>query len=322
MNPTESRILTLLFNFFQYPEGLTLSSLKRIMSEFYQNENQDSDRRKLSRDIQELEELGFHIRYYPQKNEQDFVYVLEKDNFIKSLRFSPDELREMSAILLEAYTKSPRLEYYSTAQKIFAGDLGYFPELSEEPKEASEDLGEVAFIVLEALRNRTPIKMKYYKTVPEESYFIEVDPIRILRKGGEDYYLLGLDRASKTKKRFILPKILKAEPLQGDFLYQAKGANRETWEDQIVHAGLFPVHDPKSVVWNCREESLLKVKLFLSGMHFEENGLEIKFNSRNLEGLLPFLWKEPNSLVSIEPVELRELYLSSLKRLSDFYREL
>lgn len=320
INPTESRLLTLLFNFFQFQEGLTLSSLREIMGEFYDNENKDSDRRKLSRDIEELENLGFQIRYYPQKNTKDFVYILETDPLAKSLKFSSDELREISAVLLEAYSQSPRYELYTAAQKIFAGELGIFPELKEEPKDISDELGEVAFSILEALKNRSPLRLKYYKTFPEESYPLEVDPIRLLRKGGEDYYLLAYDRSEKVKKRLILPKILEAEILQGDLLFQKKGAQRETWEDQVVHAGLFPVHEPKSVVWTCRSDALFKAKLFLAGIPYKENGQTLRFESTNLDGLLPFLWKEGSNLEEIQPQELEDLFQKSVHLLLEEYK--
>lgn len=319
MNPTESRLLTLLFNFFQFPEGLTLSGLKDIMGEFYDNENKDSDRRKLSRDIQELESLGFRIRYYPQKHDKDFVYVLETDPWAKSLRFDPNELREISAVLLEAYSQSPRYELYTAAQKIFAGELGFFPELKEEPREISDESGRIAFFVLEALKNRSPLRLKYFKSFPEDSYFIEVDPVRLLRRGGEDYYLLAYDRSEKIKKRLILAKILEAEILEGDFIYQKRGTKAETWEDQIVHAALFPVHEPRAVALGCKTESLVKAKQFLSGIPLTQEGNTIRFECTNLEGLLPFLWKEGNSLEKIEPEELKKKLKDSLLFLAESY---
>lgn len=319
MNPTEVRLLTLLFHFFRFPEGLTLSSLRKIMEGFYDNENKDSDRRKLARDIEELEALGFPVKYYPQKNGKDFVYVLTKDPLSKSLEFGEEELREISALLLKGYSESPRHALYTAAQKIFAGDLDYYPDWKESESEVSEEQGEIAFSVLDALKNKTPLRIRYYKNFPEDSYFREVDPIRLIRKAGFDHYLLAYDREDKEKKRFILAKILGVELLQGDFLYQARGAKRETDEDRIVHAGLFPVHEPKEVVWICRPEGLIKTKLFLSGISYKEEGNRLSFSSTNLEGLLPFLWRWPEAIEEVSPVELQNLYQKSIKQTSDLY---
>ncbi|PJZ64979.1 WYL domain-containing protein [Leptospira wolffii] len=319
MNPTEYRLLTLLFHFFRFPDGLTLSSLRKIMEGFYDNENKDSDRRKLSRDIEELESLGFHIKYYPQKNGKDFVYVLSKDPLSKSLQFSEEELREISALLLKGFSESPKYELYTAARKIFAGDLSYYPELGDSASDSEEEAGETAFAVLDALKNKVPIRIRYYKNFPEDSYLREVDPIRLIRKRGSDHYLLAYDREDKERKRFILPKIQSVEVLQGDFLYQSKGAKRETEEDLIVHAALFPVHGPKEVQWICKEEGLVKTKLFLSGIEYKEEGNRLSFRSTNLEGLLPFLWRWPEAIETISPPELNELYQNSIKQTYKLY---
>ncbi|TGL63430.1 helix-turn-helix transcriptional regulator [Leptospira sarikeiensis] len=319
MNPTEYRLLTLLFNFFRFPEGLTLSSLRKIMEGFYDNENKDSDRRKLSRDIEELGALGFHIKYYPQKNGKDFVYVLTKDPLAKTLQFTEEELREISALLLKGYSDSPKYELYTAARKIFAGDLEYFPELNESSEDAQEEFGEAAFQILEALKNQTPIRIKYYKTFPEDSYMKEADPIRLIRKGGQDHYLLAYDREEKTKKRFVLPKILSVELLQGDLLYQSRGAKKETEEDRVIHAGLFPVHEPKNVEWTCKEEGLVKAKLFLTGIKYTDDKNKLSFQSTNLEGLLPFLWRWPEALETVQPQELQTIFQDSVKQISELY---
>ncbi|MGJ4745299.1 helix-turn-helix transcriptional regulator [Leptospira sp. SA-E8] len=321
MNPTEYRLLTLLFNFFRFPDGITLSSLRKIMEGFYDNENRDSDRRKLSRDIEELGALGFHIKYYPQKNGKDFVYVLVKDPLSKTLEFSEEELREISALLLKGYSEAPKYELYTAARKIFAGDLEYFPEMTENPEENSEELGETAFQILEALKNHTPIRIKYYKTFPEDFYLKEADPIRLIRKGGQDHYLLAYDREEKTKKRFVLPKILSVELLQGDPLYQARGAKKETEEDLIIHAGLFPVHEPKNVEWICKEEGLVKAKLFLTGIKYTETKNKLSFQSTNLEGLLPFLWRWPDAIETVLPEELNSVFRNSIKQISELYEK-
>ncbi len=320
MNPTEYRLLTLLFNFFRFPDGLTLSSLRKIMEGFYDNEVKDSDRRKLSRDIEELESLGFHIKYYPQKNGKDFVYVLTRDPLAKQLEFGEEELREISALLLKGYSESPKYELYTAAQKIFAGDLGFFPDLKENPSDSTEEQGETAFAILDSLKNKSPIRIRYYKTFPEDAYSREVDPIRLIRKGGQDHYLLAYDREEKTKKRFILPKILTVEVLQGDFLYQSKGAKKETEEDRIIHAGLFPIHGSKQIEWVCKEEGLLQAKLFLTGIRYTEEGNILRFESTNLEGLLPFLWKWPYALESIQPPELGKLFQTSVKQIEELYK--
>ncbi|TGK01282.1 WYL domain-containing protein [Leptospira langatensis] len=319
MNPTEYRLLTLLFNFFRFPDGLTLTSLRKIMEGFYDNENKDSDRRKLSRDIEELGALGFPIKYYPQKNGKDYVYVLTKDPLVRTLKFSEEELREISALLLKGYSETPKYELYTASRKIFARDLEYFPELKESPEDPKEEAGEAAFQILDALKNKSPIRIRYYKTFPEDAYWKEADPIRLIRKGGQDHYLLAYDREEKSKKRFILPKILTVEVLQGDLLYQARGAKKETEEDRIVHAALFPVHEAKLVEWVCREEGLVKAKLFLTGLPYEEKENTLRFRSTNLEGLLPFLWRWPDALESLEPVELRTVLQESLKEIGELY---
>ena len=45
-------------------QGLSFVQLRQIMKEYYSNSNLESDQKKLQRDIDELKENGFSIKFY------------------------------------------------------------------------------------------------------------------------------------------------------------------------------------------------------------------------------------------------------------------
>ena len=64
INETEERQLSLLLNLIRSRQGLSFLQIRQIMKEYYSNSNIESDQKKLQRDIDELKENGFSIKFY------------------------------------------------------------------------------------------------------------------------------------------------------------------------------------------------------------------------------------------------------------------
>lgn len=199
---TESRLSALLFNLLGRHSPMSFTKIRSLLPDHYQNlENPDSDRKKLSRDLEELGELGFFVRSTQEG------YVLDRNVANRELRLEKEELRVLAETILRSYQEAPSLELYSLSQKLFEGKLDVYPELEMDLKtqkslsqaegSASEELLKK---LLEALKTKSPVQFLYYKTFPEETYRVEVDPIRLIRKNSEDYYLLAYDRKKKKEE--------------------------------------------------------------------------------------------------------------------------
>lgn len=206
---TESRLSALLFNLLTRHSPMSFTKIRSLLPDHYQNlENPDSDRKKLFRDIEELGELGFLVRSTQEG------YILDRNVSNRELRLDKEELSVLAETILRSYQETPSLELYSLSQKLFEGKLDVYPELETDLK-TQKNLSQVEGNVseellkklLEALKIKSPVQFLYYKTFPEETYKVEADPIRLIRKNSEDYYLLAYDRKKKKEEDLLSLKL-------------------------------------------------------------------------------------------------------------------
>ena len=50
-----------------------------------------------------------------------------------------------------------------------------------------------------AIKNKTPLKIDYFKTNPKESYQREIEPLQIIKRNSEDFYLIVYKKKKKQK---------------------------------------------------------------------------------------------------------------------------
>ncbi|KAA1268289.1 WYL domain-containing protein [Leptospira interrogans] len=320
---TESRLSALLFNLLTRHSPMSFTKIRSLLPDHYQNlENPDSDRKKLSRDIEELGELGFLVRSTQEG------YILDRNVSNRELKLDKEEFSVLAETILRSYQETPSLELYSLSQKLFEGKLDIYPELETDLKtqknlsqveaSASEELLKK---LLEALKIKSPIQFLYYKTFPEETYKVEADPIRLIRKNSEDYYLLAYDRKKKERRRFIIPKITKVETIAENPLYQPQGQKRENSQDWVLHPILFQVHEPIEVELICDPEFSYKVRNSISEIPYEEFSRDsFRFKVTNQEGLFPLLIEARDSIQKILPESVAINFRKNVEQMAIYYR--
>lgn len=322
---TESRLSALLFNLLGHHSPLSFTKIRSLLPDHYQNlENPDSDRKKLSRDVEELGELGFLVRSTQEG------YVLDRNVSNRELKLEKEELQALAETILKSYQESPSLELYSLSQKLFEGKLDVYPELEMDLKTqktlsqaATSESEELLKKLLESLKTKSPVQFLYYKTFPEETYRVEVDPIRLIRKNSEDYYLLAYDRKKKERRRFIIPKMSRVETIAENSLYQPQGQKRENSQDWVLHPTLFQVHDPIEVELVCDPEFSYKVRNSISEIPYEEFSRDsFRFKITNQEGLFPLLFEARDSIRKILPESLALAFRKNVEEILSNYRTL
>ena len=278
INETEERQLSLLLNLIRSRQGLSFVQIRQIMKEFYSNSNIESDQKKLQRDIEELKENGFAIKFYKVAHESMEYNVYRMDESQRDARIvmSDEELRKFSFLILKK---------------------------SEE--NASNDLF--------TIKNKTPLKIEYFKTNPKESYFREIEPLQIIKRNSEDFYLIVYDREKKQKRRFLIPKILKISDLSGEFLFTGKIEKN----DLNYHALNFAIHESESLEITCNSESAWKLEKFLHPHPFKKVGNIFLLSTNNRSALFNFILRENDCIEKINSESfLKEFkaFLSKIKK--------
>jgi predicted DNA-binding transcriptional regulator YafY len=317
INSTEERILILLLNLVKYPKGLTLDSIKKLMSNYYNNPNEESDQKKITRDISSLEDLGFNIRfliddYLGNTN----VYRLEFDELEKKLQFGDDELETLSVLLLDAIKNDPSVELITLSQKIFKNNIQFFPNFTQsnfqEPE--NQQIETIFFSILEAVKNQSPLKIYYNKTnIDSKLEEREIEPFLIIKRNQLDYYLLAYDRKKKANRRFIIPKIKRIIEIGGEFIKQHSPSEK----DLNYHPLAYSIHDPIEVSFECEPNLVYKLKNFLYPHPFIENQQIITTTITYNEPIFNFIIKENDVVLKVYPeifLKSFEIYLHSYQK--------
>lgn len=303
INETEERQFVLLLNLMRNRSGLSFRQLKNIMKDYYSNENSESDQKKLQRDIEELKEQGYTIKFFKTAfdSAESNVYKLEeskKQNFIK---FSEDELRTLSFTILKNYEENPSYHLFTASQKIFSHNLQYFPEITEKNNKPDRDnsgVSEILYKIMTAIKNRSPIKIEYYKNNPDEVSVREIEPLQIIKRNAEDFYLIVFDRIKKEKRRFLIPKIKKVTDMNGEFIFNGK----ITDEDLNYHPLNFKVHEEETLTITCNPDGIDKLEKFLYPHAYSKENNRIILKTTNRSGLFGFIFKENDVVTAVDSV--------------------
>lgn len=324
INDKERRTLDLLFNLLRYQNGLSFDKIRRLMPSHYNNPNPESDQRKLRRDIDLLSKEGFSIKFYADNfaGERN-IYKLLQSPLNEKIKFTSKELETLSILLSREMKYNYSDELLFACQKIFHKNLEFFPDLREikmEPviEEEIEKEKEIFFSLLQAVRDKKPIKIMYYKELPEDKEERELDPLLIIRRNSLDFYLIAYDRIKNAKRRFIIPKILRITEMEGDFL---RSEYPITSEDYNYHSLAFNVHPQEELILTCDPNFMWKLKNYLNPHPYTEVRNTITLTTTNRKALFSFMLRECDVIQSINSKSFLEEYRAFLDGMKRVYSQ-
>ncbi|MCB1178237.1 MAG: WYL domain-containing protein [Leptospiraceae bacterium] len=319
INETEARQLALVLNLLKYKSGLNFQKIRSLMPEYYSNENKESDQKKIHRDIEELKNLGFSVNFHKVADSGDLnIYRISIPIEEKKIQFQKEELSLLSMLILEKFDENFSPELFSACQKIFHQNMDLFPfkEIKQVKNPNQSDAGsEVFFSIVKAIKNRTPLKIQYFRTIPSEKEEKEIDPIHIIKRNSNDFYLIAFDRKKGEKRRYLIPKILKVSDLGGDFLRDYK----INPEDLNYHALNFKVHEPVELELIINESLVWKLENFLYPHPFTREKDRVVLNTTNQTALFSFLWKENEVILKVNSSDFRIKLENFFKELENHY---
>lgn len=314
MNETEVRLFALLFNLLREPKGISFQKFRNIMPRFYKNEDIESDRKKLYRDLNQLKSLGFNIKVaqFGYQSEDYFPYYLEKESIDRTLKFTKEELEYLSRVL---FATEPSQEGISLSQKLFSHHLDLIPKFAKQPKENIE-LGDTPDSshtekILQAIKDKRALTIQYGFEEKERT----IEPYRLVRKNTTDFYLLAYDREKKSLRRFILPKITVKKESKEEFQSNLK----ITKEDLNFHPLLLSKHPEIEIPIQIHPEYEDRWKLFLEGANFEKVENEYRVKTTNQNALFQFFVLSPEALV-VTSEDWKKTFQSYTKHWEDLYQ--
>ncbi len=319
----ERRTLELFFNLLKYSNGISFDKIRRLMPEHYSNENIESDQKKLRRDIDLLESQGMTIKFYADNfSGEKNIYKLIQSPLGKDIKFTDKELISLSVLVANEMDLNYSEDLRTASQKIFNKNIQYYPKLkkhtdSEPSLDEKSEENQIFLSLLKAVKDKKPIKILYYKDIPEDRKERIIDPLLILKRNSTDFYLLGYDHEKKSMRRFIIPKILKITEIEGDPI---KNSSYVTKEDLNHHSLAFKIHDPVEITFICDPGSIWKLLNFLNPHPFELNGSSITLTTTHLSAIYPFVIKENDVILSTNSSLFQQGLIDYINELKDLYK--
>ncbi|PJZ46606.1 helix-turn-helix transcriptional regulator [Leptospira brenneri] len=313
MNETEVRLFALLFNLLREPKGISFQRFRNIMPRFYKNEDIESDRKKLYRDLGQLKSLGFNIKVaqFGYQSEDHFPYYLEKESIDRSLKFNKEELEYLSQVL---FASDPSPEGISLSQKLFSHHLDLIPKFAKQPKEnQGEETSDTSNTekILQAIKDKRALTIQYGYETNERM----IEPYRLVRKNTTDFYLIAYDRGKKSLRRFILPKITVKKESKEEFQSNIK----ITKEDLNFHPLLLSQHEELEFTFQIHPDYEDRWKLFLDGAVFQKIENEYRVKTTNQNALFQFFVISPEALISSSEI-WKESFQSYTKQWESLYQ--
>ena len=318
INNTENRQLTLLMTLFKSRIGMNFKQIKSQMPQFYNNEKIESDQKKLYRDILDLRENGFPVHFYKTtSNLESNIYRFDRNKLQTNISLTDVELRKLSTLIMRKYSEYQSPVLFSSMQKIFSKNLEYFPENLIKPitvKVEKNKNEEVLFSIMNAIKNKTPLKIEYKKNRNSVS-IKDIDPLLLIKRESLDTYLIAYDRKEKLKKRYIIQKISNISELNEEFIFVGKIVE----EDKNYHSLNFPVHQPIEINLRIESDFFWKLERFLYPHPFSKKGNEYTFYTKNKTALFPFLLKCIDLNIELEPSILKEEFKNYIQEIIEVY---
>ncbi|TGL55956.1 WYL domain-containing protein [Leptospira kemamanensis] len=314
MNETEVRLFSLLFNLLREPKGISFQKFRIIMPRFYKNEDIESDRKKLYRDLNQLKSLGFNIKVaqYGYQSEDFFPYYIEKESIDRSLKFSKEELEYLSKSL---YAAELTKELVSLSQKLFSFHLDLIPNGSKQTLKSESDENSVDTSntekILQAIKDKRAITIVYGYDEKERT----IEPYRLVRKHTTDFYVLAYDRGKKSLRRFILPKITVKKETKEEFFSNLKITN----EDLNFHPLSLKTHPEMEILFQIHPEYEDRWRSFLEGARYEIVDHQYKVFTTNQNALFQFFVILPEALVESSST-WKEKFANHLQEWENLYQ--
>jgi predicted DNA-binding transcriptional regulator YafY len=318
----ERRTLELFFNLLKYSNGISFDKIRRLMPEHYSNENIESDQRKLRRDIDVLESQGMTIKFYADNfSGEKNIYKLIQSPLGKDIKFTDKELVSLSVLVAKEMDLNYSEDLWTASQKIFNKNIQYYPKLKKYTESETSILeisqeNRIFLSLLKAVKDKKPIKILYYKDSIEDKKERIIDPLLILKRNSTDFYLLGYDHEKKSKRRFIIPKILKISEVEGDPI---KNSSYVTKEDLNHHSLAFKIHEPIEISFICEPSSIWKLFNYLNPHPFEVKGNTITLTTTHLSAIYPFVIKENDVIISTNSSEFQQGLIHYIHELKNLY---
>jgi predicted DNA-binding transcriptional regulator YafY len=315
MNETEIRLFALLFNLLQNQKGISFQKFRKIMPRYYHNEDIDSDRKKLYRDLNQLKSMGFNIKVanFGFQSEDHYPYYLEKETLDQLLKFTKQELEYLS-LLLCSETNIENEVLLSLSQKLFSKNIELYPKgikihkrKHTEPIEGDSELSKI----IQALKDKRALVIQYGRDKQDRV----IEPYRLIRKNSEDFYLLAYDRLRKDLRRFILPRIVVKKELREDFLSQKKIKA----EDLNFHPLAFKVGEAENFILKLSPLYTDTFIHFLADFPHSQTENNFSLQTQNREALFSFFLKHPSALGENTSPSFKESFKAYLQNLLEHY---
>ncbi len=315
MNETEIRLFALLFNLMQESRGISFQRFRKIMPRYYHNDDIDSDRKKLYRDLNQLKSMGFNIKVanFGYQSEDHYPYYLEKETLDQILKFSKQELEYLS-LLLCSETNFENEVLLSLSQKLFSKNLDLYPKGIKIHRQKNQDFRETESDltkIIQALKDKRALIIQYGRDKKDR----HIEPYRLIRKNSEDFYLLAFDRTKNALRRFILPRIFVKKELREDFVSKKKITN----EDLNFHPLAFFKDTPRKITLEISPLFIDSFLNFLQGYEYEISENRISLTTANIEALFPFFLKSPNALHPHSSADFKMEFQKYLHSLNEIY---
>lgn len=315
INETESRLITLLLTLLKHPSGLPYKTIRLFMKNYYNNENIDSDQKKLHRDMEELVSLGFPAVYQRESNTYHVQFRSEE----LKLKFSAEELKTISsAIINQIPEENITRDVISLSQKIFGNNWNLYPNWTQEiPQKESvnTELDNSIETLLFCLKTKVPIKITYERKYgkPESK---ELDPIQLIKKNSNDFYLYAYDRVKEDCRNFLIPCIKKISKLESSFRKDHKPQSNI----ENLHPLMLPKNDLISIQITINHSHTFLWDNFINGLQFTLLNGKYHLTISNPSALYTFLLKYNSSIQSIEPESIRIGYIEFLNRIQKLHK--
>ncbi len=318
INPTEERLAALVLTLKKHPTGLSSSKIKELLPRFYDsNLAEDSFLKKLQRDIDALQELGFVIQTLGKEGQKK-IYKLETPIEVSKVQFTREELGILSIVFSQESLEELEYNLYTAFQKIFHKNMNYFPfQVKLKDLQQTEENKKILEQILLAIRNKIPLKITYYKNFIEEKVEKEIDPIHITKRNHIDSYLIAYDRKEKQRKRFHLSKILKCQEISSVFLFNYSISE----DDKNYHALNFKIHEPIEITLKVNPQNEWKLKIFLEPHPFIKKGNEYVLKVTNLPAMFSFIWRYEDVVLEMSPESLYMEYKKYLQKILKLYED-
>ncbi|MDF3821010.1 WYL domain-containing protein [Leptospira sp. 96542] len=300
MNDTEVRLFALLFNLIREPNGISFQRFRNIMPRYYHNEDIESDRKKLYRDLNQLKSMGFNIKVlqFGYQSEDYFPYYLEKESIERMLKFNQEELEFLSDSLYEEENSS---ELISLAQKLFSNqpELFSFPPIAQK-KQNTDEVSSILEKLIQSIKDKRPITITYGSDEKERT----IEPYRLVRKNTVDFYLIAYDRQKKSLRRFIIPKLNIKKESKEDFISNLKLNDK----DLNFHPLGVQSHEETTYKF-CISKSFEDHWMhFLQGFPFLKDGDEYSITTTNKQSLFHYFINSSACLESSDANWKKDFY--------------